>query len=268
MPIHFRNYPVKEPFTFESLGNHWEQDRVLRPNGYPLYHYLQTEKGQGAVNIQGKSYSLGEGEGLLVAPFLRHAYAKETAVWTTSFATFAGTLDTSIGRLVNDRKIVRIGKERGAHIQTLIDDIMERWELLSADTGAMSVSCYRLLMLLADSIYPLDLSDEPLYRRYVEPTIREIETHYDTNLTAEGLSRNVYVTPQYLSRLFRRFIGCSVYEYLTTCRINRARELLVSNPRMEVQQIAGLTGFSDTSHFIAMFKKATGLTPLEFRRSN
>jgi AraC-like DNA-binding protein len=76
------------------------------------------------------------------------------------------------------------------------------------------------------------------------------------------------VTPQYLARLFRRFLGCSPYEYLTNYRINRARELLVSNPRLEVQQIARQTGFSDTSHFIAMFKKATGVTPLEFRRLN
>ena len=49
---------------------------------------------------------------------------------------------------------------------------------------------------------------------------------------------------------------------------DKARELLVSNPRMEVQQIAAETGFSDASHFIAMFKKITGVTPLEFRRLN
>ncbi len=112
------------------------------------------------------------------------------------------------------------------------------------------------------------MTDEPLYLRYVAPVIKEIETRYDTELTVQELSAGVYVTPQYLSRLFRRFLGCSAYEYLTTFRINKARELLVSAPRMEVQQIAGETGFSDASHFIAMFKKITGVTPLEFRRLN
>lgn len=80
------------------------------------------------------------------------------------------------------------------------------------------------------------------------------------------LSRQVFVTPQYLSRLFQRFLGCSVYEYLMTCRINRAKELLPTAPRMEVQEIAAQTGFSDPSHFIAMFRKNTGRTPLEFRK--
>ena len=76
------------------------------------------------------------------------------------------------------------------------------------------------------------------------------------------------MTPQYLSRLFRRFLGCSAYEYLTTYRINKAKELLLVESSLEIQEIAIRTGFSDTSHFIAMFKKASGLTPGEFRRTN
>ena len=38
--------------------------------------------------------------------------------------------------------------------------------------------------------------------------------------------------------------------------------------RMEVQEIAARTGFPDSSHFIAMFRKMTGVTPLEFRKIN
>lgn len=268
MPIHFRNFPVNEPFTFDSIGNRWNQDRVLRPKGYPMHHYLQTEAGRGIVEIQGKSYILNEGEGILIAPLLRHSYTRADDEWRTSFATFTGTMDSSIARMVGNRPVVLTDREQGAHIGALIDFIMESWELLSSDPRTLSINCYRLLMNFTDSIYTRDLANEPLYLRYVEPVIKEIETHYSTELTAQELSRKVFVTPQYLSRLFRRFLGCSVYEYLTTYRINRARELLVSNPRMEVQQIAGQAGFSDTSHFIAMFKKATGLTPLEFRKLN
>jgi len=268
MPIHFRDFPVNEPFTFDSIGNHWSQDRVLRPRGYPAYHYLQTERGRGIVEIQGKSYTLNEGEGILIAPFLPHSYAKDTEEWLTAFATITGTIESSIAKIAGNRPVTLTDKEQGVHIGALISSVMERWELLSSDPRALSIDCYRLLLNFTDSTHTRNLAQEPLYLRYVEPVIKEIETHYNTELTVQDLSRRVFVTPQYLSRLFRRFLGCSVYEYLTTYRINRAREFLVSTPRLEVQQIAGLTGFSDTSHFIAMFKKATGITPLEFRRSN
>lgn len=268
MPIHFRNYPIKEPFTFDSIGNHWNQDRVIRPKGYPLYHYLQTEQGRGIIEIQGKRYVLNEGEGLLIAPFVRHTYVRDTDEWITAFAVFCGTIDGSIAKMTGNRKILFVEKDRGMRIGAMIDDIMDQWDSLATDTRALSLHCYNLLMNFTDSTYTHNLTDEPLYLRYVEPVIREIETHYNTVLTVRDLSRKVYITPQYLSRLFQRFMGCSVYEYLTTYRINRARELLVASPRMEVQQIAGRTGFSDTSHFIAMFKKTVGVTPLEFRRLN
>ena len=269
MPIHFRNSPVNEPFILDSIGNHWSQDRVLRPKGYPLYHYLHTEKGQGIVDAQGKTYTLNEGEGILLAPCLHHTYTKTSEEWLTSFATFTGTIDSSIAKIMGNRQVIFLEKEQGVQISALINSIMDDWDMLSCDSRALSIRCYCLLMYFADSIHTHALAKEPLYLRYVEPVIKEIETHFNSSeLTAADLSAQVYISPQYLSRLFRRFLGCSVYEYLTSYRINRAREFLVSNPRMEVQQIAGLTGFSDASHFTAMFKKATGVTPLEFRRLN
>lgn len=269
MPIHFRNSPVNEPFLFDSIGNHWSQDRVLRPKGYPLYHYLHTEEGQGILEAPGKTYTLNRGEGILIAPGLHHAYMKTSEEWITAFATFTGTISSSISKIIGNRQAIFVEKEQGLRISSLIDSIMDDWDALSSDSHLLSIRCYCLLMNFTDNAHNRALAQEPLYLRYVEPVIREIETHYDTSeLTARSLSEKVFVTPQYLSRLFRRFLGCSVYEYLTSYRINRAKELLVSSPRAEVQQIARQTGFGDPSHFIAMFRKATGTTPLEFRKLN
>ena len=74
MSIYFRNTPVSAPFMFESLGNHWNQDNISRPDGYPYYHYLQTEKGTGRIEVNGKHYTLGANEGILIAPSVPHSY--------------------------------------------------------------------------------------------------------------------------------------------------------------------------------------------------
>ena len=50
MTVIFRSVPVDVPFTFESVGTEWEQPHVVRPEGYPYYHYLQTEKGSGRID--------------------------------------------------------------------------------------------------------------------------------------------------------------------------------------------------------------------------
>ena len=268
MPINFRSAPVKEPFIFDSIGNRWNQEGTIRPKGFPLYHYLQTEKGTGKIIIQGEQYVLNEGEGVLIAPFIRHSYFRETEEWLTAFATFTGTIESSITKILGNRQVVFVEKEKGGQIEVLISEIMRKYENPPVDAMSLSIDCYRLLMKFVDGVYTHELINEPLYRRYVEPVIKEIETHYNTELTVQQLSREVYITPQYLSRLFSRFLGCSAYEYLTTYRITRAKELLLINSRMEVQEIAQRVGFLDTSHFIAMFKKITGVTPLEFRKLN
>ena len=88
MPIYFRNAPVREPFIYDSIGNHWLQDATSRPNGYPFYHYLQTESGCGRITIQGKSYLLHEQEGVLIAPSIRHSYLPRLRRGTPAFVPF------------------------------------------------------------------------------------------------------------------------------------------------------------------------------------
>lgn len=268
MSIYFRNTPVNEPFTFDSIGSKWTQDQMNRPKGYPKYHYLQTEKGRGILEIQGKQYTLNPHEGLLIAPFIPHFYYSLDTIWQTTFITFTGTIESSISQLLDNRQIIFVEKELGVQLGAIISQMVENYETHPEDSLSISMDCYRILMHLSNGIHTQDLMKEPLYQRYVAPVIREIECHYDKNLTVQSLSRQVYITPQYLSRLFQKFLGCSTYEYLTTYRINKAKEYLMLHQRMEVQEIAGKTGFLDTSHFIAMFRKQTGVTPLEFRRIN
>lgn len=268
MPFYVRSASANEPFTFDAIGNHWEQDRVIRPKGYPIYHYLQTEKGRGRIEIQGKTYTLNEGEGVLLAPYVSHSYVNETDSWITLFVTISGNIESSIAQILGNRKIIFIDREHGAKIEALISNTIKKYETPPLDAKALSVDCYRFLMFFVDGVYQDDMKNNPLYQKYVSPIVKEIETNYNSKLTVDELSQKVYVTPQYLSRLFRRFLGSSVYEYLTLYRITKAKELLFNSSHLEIQNIAHQVGFDDASHFIAMFKKTTGITPLEFRTLN
>ena len=116
MPVIFRSAPVNVPFTFESIGTEWEQPPVVRPKGYPYYHYLQTEKGCGRISTPVGTFTLHEDEGLLLAPFIRHSYEKETSVWTTKFASFTGALESSIPSIIGSHAAVRIDREQGRQL--------------------------------------------------------------------------------------------------------------------------------------------------------
>ena len=233
MSIYFRNTPVSAPFMFESLGNHWNQVNIFRPDGYPYYHYLQTEKGTGRIEVRGKFYTLGANEGILIAPGVPHSYHRESTSWTTMFATFTGTLAGSIPSMTDNQEVILVEKEQGASIRKMISSTLRKYHQPTPDMKSLSSDCYNFLMNFTDCAASPKIQDNPLYQRYVIPVIKEIETGYQQDITAAQLSRSVFVSPQYLSRLFRRFMGCSVYEYVTMYRISRARELLLSRPDMK-----------------------------------
>lgn len=268
MPIYFRTPPTNEPFSFETIGNHWKQKPVIRPQGHPRYHYIQSESGSGRLKILDKEYILDENEGVLIAPCISHSYTQNHSEWFTMFATFTGTMEGELGKLLGNKQSVFIKKEQGLQIKSLIYDIIDKYEKPPLDTHQLSIDCYKLLMNFVDAVNMPHLLNEPLYIKYIAPVIKVIETSYDTHLTAQELSQYVYVSPQYLSRLFKRFLGYSVYEYLTMYRITKAKEFLLTQYHLDVSKIATRVGFQDVSHFIAMFKKITGTTPLEFRKNN
>lgn len=266
VPIYFSLSAPNLPLTLQSIGNHWEQEPVSRPKGYPFYHWLQTEQGCGTIAINGEHRVLHQGEGILLRSFCPHAYRRSGDSWSTCFLTFSGKLETEVHKIVGNDPFIFVGRQNAASKAAWIHDTIAAYESQQLDPVQLSVGCYAFLMGLSDSGQTRDMREQPLYRQYVEPMIKEIESRYSEALSLKSLAACVYVSPQYLSRLSRRFLGCSPYAYLTQHRMNKAKELLATQPHMEMQQVAYRVGYRNSSHFIAMFKQATGLTPLEFRR--
>ena len=93
-----------------------------------------------------------------------------------------------------------------------------------------------------------------------------IQDHIDTSLSLKELSKDLDINPSYLSREFsKHFDNLSFGDYIRKQRIAKAIELM-SNPSYSLTDISYLTGFSDQSHFIRIFKKATGKSPSEYRK--
>ena len=246
MPIYFNSAPTDFPFQFDSIGNNWNQEPTLRPDGFPVYHYLQTQEGSGILSIDEKKYTIGENQGVLLAPGIPHVYF--SALFGSSHLLF-------------------FENEKAASIRKLIDQAVLHHQETPTDPQLLSLECYQVLLQFIGGLQS-NPSQQPAWEKYVRPVLTIIHTRYMEDLTADALSQKVFVTPQYLSRLFSRYLGCSVYEYLTKFRISKAKELLVSHRTRKIQDISQDVGYTDASHFVLMFRKTTGMTPSEFRKIN
>ena len=265
MPIYFTSNDTGQPLYIQSIGNHWNQGTVERERGFPYYHWLQTESGSGMVFINGTTLRLERGTGVLVPPLLPHSYKPERSGWQTSFVTFCGRLHHMIGSLVNPDPYALARESEFFSFQGWADKIVRQFERGEQCPEELSIECFRFLTYLgAAQEQRLPLTHHA-YLKYIAPSLTYIHEKYGTPIVLEELARHVFVTPQYLSRLFRRFLNVSVHEYITGYRVKRAKELLTSRPELPVKTVSIMVGMSTVSHFIAVFKQRVGCTPLGFR---
>lgn len=86
---------------------------------------------------------------------------------------------------------------------------------------------------------------------------------YGEKLTGDMISDKLNINFDYLNRVFKKQTGFTIFGYLNTIRINKAKELLLTGT-MKSYEIAQIVGFNDEYHFSKAFKKSVGQTPTQF----
>lgn len=99
----------------------------------------------------------------------------------------------------------------------------------------------------------------------VDKIINYISKHYTENLTLTSIAEEFYISPFYLSKIFKRSTNLSIVEYINSLRIKQAKVLLETSSS-RISTIADAVGFSSSSHFSRTFKIATNLSPQQYKK--
>lgn len=100
----------------------------------------------------------------------------------------------------------------------------------------------------------------------VQRCIAYLELRTTSKIDYQEMAKTLGYNRQYLSAKFRREMGCTIGEYMTGLRIDRAKTLLRNSDR-SISEISQMLQFSSSSHFGVVFRKMTGVTPGEYRDS-
>ena len=94
-----------------------------------------------------------------------------------------------------------------------------------------------------------------------------IEQHMKDGLSLTGAAEFVYMSPAYLSRVFKEETGENYNNYVTRKRVEIAKRLLLESD-LQIQEICEEVGYQDVHYFIRQFRRSTGMSPSQFRKRN
>ena len=101
----------------------------------------------------------------------------------------------------------------------------------------------------------------------VEQVCAYLAANYQQKFSLTEVAARFYLSPYYLSRLFRRVTGQSIVDYLNNRRIEAAQKLLETT-ELSISAVAEQTGFASAAHFRRVFREVMGEGPLQYRKGH
>ncbi|HEY0827855.1 MAG TPA: response regulator [Bacilli bacterium] len=102
-------------------------------------------------------------------------------------------------------------------------------------------------------------------KQIIEKVMEIIHSEYHKDIGLPYLADKVYVSPSYLSYLFKKETQQNIVKYIMAYRLEKAADLLHQS-NLKIWEVCSQVGFSNLSYFCSLFKSYKGVTPIQYRR--
>ncbi|MEV5028120.1 helix-turn-helix domain-containing protein [Paenibacillus sp. LPE1-1-1.1] len=175
-----------------------------------------------------------------------------------------GPLDTQIVYDLTVRLLVGIEKRVLTETENVI--AYERFDVMSiVKLETLEEIKHYVIHFLIGLKDVLSHSQKETHRSIIKKTIHHMEQECQF-ASLQSVAQKVYMTPTYLSLLFKTNTGKTFIEHLTDIRIDKAKDMLKST-HFKNYEVAEKVGYQDPRYFSQIFKKKVGLSPSEYRES-
>ncbi|NWG04074.1 MAG: PocR ligand-binding domain-containing protein [Syntrophaceae bacterium] len=160
--------------------------------------------------------------------------------------------------------IARAAVEAGANLEEILGYKYHFFQDLSKDDSQENL--YYCLLNAFDQLCKCIYQNRNILHPRIFIKAKDfIWANYNQEISLKKAAKAVGISPYYLSHLFRKEMGITFLEYLTSVRLSIAKRLL-KETSMTALEVCLEIGYQDPSHFAKVFKKREGVHPSEYRK--
>jgi AraC-like DNA-binding protein len=254
-------------------------------HGFDLHYFTD---GSAQFRINGKDSAVTTGEIVIRGPgdqtsaafdrplsvFHCHFSLGKSKVVTVDFKRNHSMKD--LRKFLHQSKVIflpdHLAIQEQGKASELWGEIISSWKLgrPGAQAKASGIFLIFLHLLTEETLTALHennpqvIGDSAAYA-HVHRAISLIDGRLHQPVALDEVAQCIRINPDYLSRIFKRYTGNTLGEFVLSRKIERAKGLLLGAP-MSIKEIAQSLGIKDQLYFGRMFKKATGITPGTYRK--
>lgn len=252
---------------WEKRNRNYDWDGLQRvTNNQCIFQY--TIAGRGEIRIGAQTYPLEQNSAFLVVTGTDHRYylPNDSEYWEFIFITLIGPESLECWSTVQNHSgpVVRFAPDSPV-IRTLENIYLEASKKLITNGYKASGLAAQFVMEVYQSLKHNQASPDT-WPEVIVKALKLIHENYAVINSIEELSRSLGISKYKFSRLFHATCGMTSMQYLTKIRMEKAMELL-RQTKLNLGEIARLTGYSDENYFNKVFRKLTGISPGKFRSS-
>lgn len=259
-------YTQDLPFYIHSMGLHYRQDHVKRPEGFEYNQFLYCSEGSGEMVVAGKKILLPANSIIFIPAGLKHEYYPTSSVWDIRWLAPAGS---GVKSLLNKLGFTKLMIFPIVNI-SILDEILGKMHLAlqirnNKGTEIQAASyVYQFILEFYRQYCEQGKKEKYIYRKRLAPVLEYVKKNLQEKITQGMMCEIANVTPQHLCRMFHACLDMRPMEYLARVRINQAMERLVYTED-SIEQIACYVGIPNVANFRKVFRKFVKVSPREYR---
>lgn len=262
------NYSQYEDLRLYEVGlQRCEQGYEVGPiirDKYILHYVFQ---GEGVLYMDQKNYPVKEGQLFLLPPNTLVRYQADQKnpwhyIWIHVHGFKAVELLQKAG--LSRKSPVFVPTDSAEKLEKLLLGIYEHHDKEYTCMGNL----YHFFQQLIDtsSNKPEEKNEAEPALNYVQWVVEYINQKYSEPIGVRSISESCGIDRSYLSKIFKYATGYTLQEYLIQFRVKKAKQLL-KETSLSVQHVSYSVGYNDAFSFSKVFKKQTGMSPTEWRKS-